>query len=174
MAQDLLGRQVAGDLSGAYYALALEEAVESASFGRLLHHRATVEIAACARKTRKAIEEFLDLEDLDASALDARALEEQIRTARHDWGSTSAEEFWQLLGGAFSLSAAQKKQTAASAGELQVSEIEALVDTLRRGEGVLDERVGLQRGCEALHQGLRDGLILAGITESGSRRPRPC
>lgn len=165
-ARDYTARPCRGSLSKGLFSLALRDAVDEQEpwLRRLLGHYGTRELENHAAAARTELQSIVDLTDLDSGTHEMSELQRMVLNCRRDWGDSSAEEFWELLGGSFRLTVNEKQAVAKQLPELSVAELQKLLANLRDEVAEFDSRYELPEALGQLRTALRDGL-LCGISD---------
>ncbi len=159
MACDFM-RSPSGDgHSAGMYCLALADAVGDSSLRHALHHFATSQLDDYSQEIRTKLEEIVDLSDLDKTTLEMKELKRRVLNCQRNWGSSSAEEFWNLLGGSVSISKGEKQRIISDLPSLPVDEINRIVSIYKDGEAKINKSIGLTGIFDELRTALREGII---------------
>ena len=161
MARGMVGRPNRSGLSGGQYSLAMREAVDEPVLQRLLDYHATSEFERHAEETRTAIQQFIDLEDLDGETHTMAELKKAVLNCSREWPEgTSAEEFWELLGGSLSLSHEVKRRftdALPSLSRFQITELKKVfLDELKEWDSLTHLP---QTVINQFRQSVREGLV---------------
>jgi tetratricopeptide (TPR) repeat protein len=159
MASDFMRHPSSDGRSAGMYGLALADAVADSSLRHALHHFATSQLDDYSREIRTKLEEIVDLSDLDHSTLEMKELKRRVLDCRRDWGSTNADEFWDLLGGSVSLSRSEKQRIVSELPGLPVSEVNRMVNICRDEEAKSILAIGLPDAFNKFRTALREGII---------------
>jgi tetratricopeptide (TPR) repeat protein len=160
MARGMVGRPNRSGLSGGQYSLAMREAVDEPVLQRLLDYHATSEFERHAEETRSAIQQFIDLEDLDGETHTMAELKKAVLNCQREWPEgTSAVEFWELLGGSLDLSQADKSRIVEQIAKQSAADLLELTATFRAEIEAWNLGFGLPEVVEQLRTAVRDGLV---------------
>ena len=160
MARGMVSRPNRSGLSGGQYSLAMREAVDEPVLQRLLDYHATSEFERHAEETRTAIQQFIDLEDLDGETHTMAELKKTVLNCQREWPEgITAEEFWELLGGSLDLSQADKSRIVEQMPEKSATDIKQLFETFRDEIKAWNREFGLPEVVKQLRTAVRDGLV---------------
>ncbi len=161
MARGMVGRPNRSGLSGGQYSLAMREAVDEPVLQRLLDYHATSEFERHAEETRTAIKQFIDLEDLDGETHTMAELKKAVLNYAREWPEgTSAEEFWELLGGSLRLSQREKSRFVQQLlTKMPDSAFQTLIKVLASEISEWNEQTGLPEVVAKLRAAVCEGLI---------------
>ncbi len=159
MACDFM-RSPSGDgHSAGMYCLALADAVGDTSLRHVLHHFATSQLDDYSQEIRTKLEEIVDLSDLDKTTLEMKELKRRVLNCQRNWGDSSAEEFWDLLGGSASISRSEKQRIISELPSLSVDEIHRIVNIYKDEEANTNKSIGLTKAFDQFRTALREGII---------------
>ncbi|MEI7868605.1 MAG: tetratricopeptide repeat protein [Candidatus Methylumidiphilus sp.] len=161
MARGMVSRPNRSGLSGGQYSLAMREAVDEPVLQRLLEYHATCEFERHAEETRTAIQQFIDLEDLDGETHTMAELKKTVLNCQREWPEgITAEEFWELLGGSLRLSQREKSQFVQQLlTKMPDSAFQTLIKVLASEISEWNEQTGLPEVVAKLRMAVCQGLV---------------
>lgn len=159
MADDFIRRSKGGDLCSGVYGIALADAVEDSAMRHTLNHYVTKLLQEQADKLCEPLEKYVDRSDLNQTTLTMAALKKRILECKRDWGSTSAEEFWNLLGGSAFLSADSKTDIPYGLEDAPIGIIETTTKLLHNFNEHMQTYSQLPEAFQNLCNALRDGML---------------
>lgn len=159
-ATEFMKRPTRDRLSKGLFSLALSEAVAEPWLCDLLNHYGTRELERHTSESRTLLESIgVEISDLHGSTHEMAELEHQVKASPRDWGSVTAQEFWENLGGC-ELSKAQKKQIIEGLDGLSVSQVEELVRIFQEEKRRLHELTELPEAVDRIWQAVGAGLMM--------------
>ena len=154
MADDYIRRHNQKVRCSGSYGLALAEAVGDSSLRHAMNHMVTKIIQEQAE-----LHKDMDKRDLDQTTLTMDEMKKRVLDCKRDWGNTSAEEFWDLLGGCPTLTIEGKQAITNDLNKLDLSQITSFEEGLREETEEFGTIIGLPDAVESLHRALREGVI---------------
>jgi len=154
MADDFIRRRnQRGHCSGTF-GMALAGAVEDSSMQHALNHMVTKLVQEQAEKYKE-----MDKADLDQTTMTMDEMKKRVLGCNRDWGSTLAEEFWDLLGGSLNLTVEGKQAITKDLHTLDKTQIESFIEEFRDEIVNNDAIFGLPDALHSLRCALREGVI---------------
>lgn len=154
MADDYIRRRNQNGRCSSTYGMALADAVEDSSLRHALNHMVTKLVQEQADKHKE-----MDKADLDQTTLTMDEMKKRVLGCKRDWGNTSAEEFWDIIGGSVSLPLSLKHTILIGLKTIPVNEIESYVKSVLEENEKIKMEIGLPEAFECLRQALREGII---------------
>lgn len=159
LADDFIRRSKEKGRCSGVYGLALADALEDSDLRHAMNHHVTRLFQEQATALCEQVEKFVDRNDLDQTTLTMAEAKQQILSCRRDWGNTSAEEFWDLIGGSTILSSDMKYSIASRLLDVEVEQIESIVESHKHFNETLKQDSSLTSAFDCLRDALRDGML---------------
>lgn len=154
MADDFIRRRNQNRRCSSTYGLALADAVDDSSQRHALNHMVTKLVQEQADKYKE-----MDKADLDQTTLTMDEMKKQVLSCKRDWGSTSAEEFWDLMGGSMNLTVEGKQAITKDLSTLDMEQIDSFIEEFCDEIASNSARFGLPDALHSLRCALREGVI---------------
>lgn len=158
LADDFIRRSRDNRRCPGVYGLALADALEGSTLRHTMNHHITKLFQEQATALCKQVDTLIDRSDLDQTTLTMAEAKQLVLNCKRDWGNTSAEEFWDLLGGGF-FSIKEKQAITSQLGTMTIGQIESFVDSVRKIYEEMKSYTGLADAFESLRKALREGML---------------
>ena len=169
LAEDFIRRHKENSRCSGVYGMALSNALEDKALCHALNHHVTRLFKEQADALCERVEKYADRSELDQLTLTMEEMKKRVLACKRDWGSTTAEEFWDLLGGSVCTSPNRKQMIVQSLDTEETVKIVSLVKKLRREITKQNKTIGLPDALNFLRQALRDGVVASGDDLSHAR-----
>lgn len=159
LADDFIKRSKERSRCSGVYGLALADALEDNTLRHAMNHHVTKVFQEQAEALCEQVDKYIDRNDLDQTTLTMAEMKKLVLECHRDWGNTSAEEFWDLLGGSLFFPADFKLNLASRLETVELKAIEFVVESNRDFNDDIKRRTGLPDAFDRLRQAVREGLL---------------
>jgi len=159
LADDFIKKSRVHSRCSGVYGLALADALEDKTLSYAMNYHVTRLFHEQAAALREQLENFVDRGDLDQTALTMSEMKKRVLECKRDWGGTTPEEFWDLVGGSVHNSAHEKLAFASGLEDATLEQLESVVESQKKMNDSLKRELGLPDAFDQLRGALREGVI---------------
>ncbi|MBI5657338.1 MAG: tetratricopeptide repeat protein [Geobacter sp.] len=159
LADDFIRRSREKSRCSGVYGLALADALEDDTRRHGMNHHVTRLFQEQAAALCEQLDKLIDRSDLDQTTLTMADAKKLVLSCKRDWGSTTAEEFWDVFGGSPLIPAKKKLALASDLQNLDTEKIESIVKLHSLMNEELKRTIGLPEALGLLYNAIREGML---------------